>query len=50
MRDYDGVAQRYKNEDQNSEEAIRVLTGILGFSPNTTALKYGGTSNAQLIN
>lgn len=40
MRDYDGVGHRYKNEDQNSEEAISVLTGILGFSPNTTSLKY----------
>jgi hypothetical protein len=40
MRDYDGVAHRYKSEDQSSEVAIRVLTGILGFSPHNTTLKY----------
>jgi hypothetical protein len=40
MRDYDGVAYRFVDGDQKNEQAVRLVSDILGFTPNTKALKY----------
>lgn len=40
MREYDGVDYRYKSGDQLSHEAMKFLSGLLGFPPDTNALEY----------
>lgn len=40
MREYDGVDYRYKSGDQQSDEAMKFLSSLLGFPPDTTVLEY----------
>lgn len=40
MREYDGVDYRYKSGDQQSNEAMKFLSGLLGFPPDTNVLEY----------
>jgi hypothetical protein len=40
MRKYDGIDYRYKSGGQNDKEALGIITGILGFEPETIGLEY----------
>ncbi len=40
MREYDNVDYRYNSSNGESEKAIKIVSGILGFSPDTSSLEY----------
>jgi len=40
MRKYDNVDYRFRSSDAKSEKAVEIISGILGFLPDTDTLEY----------